>query len=681
MAKISTYAIDATPTLADKVIGTDVNDSNITKNYTLGDIIDLVPAPIFPSPGAQMTNGFVPYWNGSSFVDTAMEIVPGLTPLTLVSNEPIEIGYTDPNNVINALQVKGTSFFDSSPTIDAKLIADGGTPAPTWAAGNGDIEGVSIKYDTISKGNIYIIDENETALSDVLSTVGGVEGTPVNRSNLESNIFQIGITNTQTFRIGAGDSFGSARNNIISTSGNSTGIGTGAFNGFSGTTTNHLLMMGRNNTTQLNTNYSIIGGRSNFVGANVNEGFIFGEGNNVGQSSISQVPFVTREMNFDGMFVLGNANVLRSEEMSGTATSSSANGTYCIGSRNQMREMDIDNFCFGFGNNLTKRVDDDSTFSTVRNSFMLGGDLDGQNESMAFGYRNEPNEYPQKGSFRGDVKIAIATTQITGNARNNAFMITEDNGAGSQTRAQFYLPPLLLMNFVDDAAANVGGILAGGLYHTDGVVKICRLSEPTLRTLEPDQVEQTQQRLRGQIYTSGGGTMGSTGFYYGQDSNYLNNTRTQVTTTPPIGTLIMNVSATVGSTPNTLYYATFYTTSDGVEYVGQTIQVGTLANTTPILTTFSVANNVAGDVTLRFFAQSDGNNTITECGFYYGKVDVYNDPSNEKIAIPNAPFAVGAITELGLTGLDPGETYYCWGYAINSEGEYYDPTSDSWLQN
>jgi hypothetical protein len=681
MAKISTYAIDATPTLADKVIGTDVNDSNITKNYTLGDIIDLVPAPIFPSPGAQMTNGFVPYWNGSSFVDTAMEIIPGLTPLTLFSSEPIEIGYSDPNNVINALQVKGTSLFDSSPTIDAKLIANGGTSAPTWAVGNGDIEGVSIKYDTISKGNIYIIDENVTALTDVLSTVGGVNGTPVNRSLLESNIFSIGETNNQTFRIGAGDGIGGAINNIISTSGNSTGIGTGAFQGYNGTSTSHLLMMGRNNTTLLNTNYSIIGGRSNYVGGNVNEGFIFGEGNSVGASSITQVPFVAREMNFDGMFVLGNANVLRSEEMSGTTTSSSANGTYCIGSRNQMREMDIDNFCLGFGNSLTKRVDDDTTFGTVRNSFMIGGDLDGQNESMAFGYRNEPNEYPQKGSFRGDVKIAIATTQITGNARNNAFMITEDNGTGSQTRAQFYLPPLLTKNFVDDAAANAGGILAGGLYHTDGVVKICRLSPPTLRTLEPDQVEQTQQRLRGQIYSSGEGNMGSTGFYYGQDSNYLNNTRTQVTTTPPIGTLIMNVSATVGSTPNTLYYATFYTTSDGVEYVGQTIQAGTLANTTPILSTFSVANNVAGDVTLRFLAQSDGNNTITECGFYYGKVNVYNDPSNEKIAIPNAPFAVGAITELGLTGLDPGETYYCWGYAINSEGEYYDPTSDSWLQN
>ena len=34
MGKISTYAIDGTPTITDKVIGTDVSDSNITKNYT-----------------------------------------------------------------------------------------------------------------------------------------------------------------------------------------------------------------------------------------------------------------------------------------------------------------------------------------------------------------------------------------------------------------------------------------------------------------------------------------------------------------------------------------------------------------------------------------------------------------------------------------------------------------------
>jgi len=43
MAKIATYAIDATPTVLDKVIGTNVDDANITMNYTIGDIIALAP--------------------------------------------------------------------------------------------------------------------------------------------------------------------------------------------------------------------------------------------------------------------------------------------------------------------------------------------------------------------------------------------------------------------------------------------------------------------------------------------------------------------------------------------------------------------------------------------------------------------------------------------------------------
>jgi len=43
MARIATYAIDATPTLEDKVIGTDVENELITKNYKIGDIIAMVP--------------------------------------------------------------------------------------------------------------------------------------------------------------------------------------------------------------------------------------------------------------------------------------------------------------------------------------------------------------------------------------------------------------------------------------------------------------------------------------------------------------------------------------------------------------------------------------------------------------------------------------------------------------
>ena len=50
MAKISTYIINSTPQLTDKVIGTDVNDNDITKNYLIQDIVDLVPPPVIPPP-------------------------------------------------------------------------------------------------------------------------------------------------------------------------------------------------------------------------------------------------------------------------------------------------------------------------------------------------------------------------------------------------------------------------------------------------------------------------------------------------------------------------------------------------------------------------------------------------------------------------------------------------------
>lgn len=42
MAKISTYGTDSTPSLSDKLIGTDVGDSNNTKNYLLSDVAQLI---------------------------------------------------------------------------------------------------------------------------------------------------------------------------------------------------------------------------------------------------------------------------------------------------------------------------------------------------------------------------------------------------------------------------------------------------------------------------------------------------------------------------------------------------------------------------------------------------------------------------------------------------------------
>ena len=57
MARISTYNIDDTPTLNDKVIGTDVNDFNITKNYKISDMLSLAGPGILGLTSTRMYYG------------------------------------------------------------------------------------------------------------------------------------------------------------------------------------------------------------------------------------------------------------------------------------------------------------------------------------------------------------------------------------------------------------------------------------------------------------------------------------------------------------------------------------------------------------------------------------------------------------------------------------------------
>ena len=51
MARISTYPIISTPTVDDLLIGTDVNDLNITKNFTIGEIGGLIGQDYVPYVG------------------------------------------------------------------------------------------------------------------------------------------------------------------------------------------------------------------------------------------------------------------------------------------------------------------------------------------------------------------------------------------------------------------------------------------------------------------------------------------------------------------------------------------------------------------------------------------------------------------------------------------------------
>lgn len=62
MARISTYVIDGTIVDDDKVIGSDANNSMITKNYTVGDLAAYIGYSIG-------NNYFVPYVNATQNVD------------------------------------------------------------------------------------------------------------------------------------------------------------------------------------------------------------------------------------------------------------------------------------------------------------------------------------------------------------------------------------------------------------------------------------------------------------------------------------------------------------------------------------------------------------------------------------------------------------------------------------
>ncbi len=97
MGKISTYSIDSLPTTDDKVIGSDNENSQITKNYLIGDILGLVP-----TPGLQLV------------LDTQNSATQNINLKGNVSAEQIESGV--------AFVSRGTSLFQGLSTFDDKSV-------------------------------------------------------------------------------------------------------------------------------------------------------------------------------------------------------------------------------------------------------------------------------------------------------------------------------------------------------------------------------------------------------------------------------------------------------------------------------------------------------------------------------------------------------------------------------
>lgn len=113
MSKISSYVVDSNVTLGDKVIGTDVDNMNVTKNFTIESIIDLGVSEGITASQTQVDNlqaqidGLESYYG--SFYDTS-------TQTALVANT----AYAMKLNSTDAISTNGFSIINDglgAPTI------------------------------------------------------------------------------------------------------------------------------------------------------------------------------------------------------------------------------------------------------------------------------------------------------------------------------------------------------------------------------------------------------------------------------------------------------------------------------------------------------------------------------------------------------------------------------------
>ena len=135
MAKISSYPSDANVTTSDRLIGSDNENSNETKNFEVGDIINLAASIIVPA------GGFVPYTGATANVDLGAY---GLTTSYLTSNLGMFIDGT--NGAINLDGDEGN--------LGEVMISTGPSSTPVWSNLSALATGYLYKgsfYDTITQ--------------------------------------------------------------------------------------------------------------------------------------------------------------------------------------------------------------------------------------------------------------------------------------------------------------------------------------------------------------------------------------------------------------------------------------------------------------------------------------------------------------------------------------------------
>ena len=131
MAKISTYVINASPSLSDKLIGTDVDDLSITKNFTLGDIAALIQTYIgVPTLDEVLTSG-----NSSGIPISLTTLTPSsINLLSIATVGSNEIAYTNSSGFLDgSSSLTYASNILTAPTVKATT--------QVWAAGQLKVDG------------------------------------------------------------------------------------------------------------------------------------------------------------------------------------------------------------------------------------------------------------------------------------------------------------------------------------------------------------------------------------------------------------------------------------------------------------------------------------------------------------------------------------------------------------
>jgi hypothetical protein len=186
MARISTYPIISTPTVDDLLIGTDVNDLNITKNFTIGEIGQLIGQDYVPYVGA---TGNV---NLGSFNITASSfIVPGGLASQFVKADG-SLDSTAYTPQTRTLTINGTTYnlsanrsWDLNTINSLTTIGTGGAATyigkvlniPVYQAQGAYITQLSGEATAVGPGNATVTLDNTAVISKILTGLNVTGGT------------------------------------------------------------------------------------------------------------------------------------------------------------------------------------------------------------------------------------------------------------------------------------------------------------------------------------------------------------------------------------------------------------------------------------------------------------------------------------------------------------------------